>query len=422
VKIRTSLAFASALLALGCDGPSLDSDAQSPRDEDAAAVPRRDGGEDAESDGGPRPDGGTFMTGGPRCLVPGGGTSEPTGPVPALEPGRWTVISATIGDLDFAGEPGDGHFGQGIAIDPCNPAVLYFSVCHFNAEIAGLYKSTDAGATWRRVGNLDEPIAVRVDPRDPEHLFAGDGVRGATLGLWESFDGGESWEQPEGWDEIAMFVDDVYEVSVDPSNFDHILVSSHSPWDWGNPSAGAGIMESVNGGRDWIAHPPEESWGYGHGIWFLENSATWLLGTQDNGYWLTENAGESWQHVVTDVHMAHGGGQVHITADHVIYVSSAQGTLRSDDGGRSFELAGDGTTFTTAIGGDGTHLYTKHAYADFEPESWRVSREDDGRTWQDDNEQRFSNGPDEIAYDSVNGILYSSTWGNGLLALRVAPR
>lgn len=358
---------------------------------------------------------GSFETGGPKCGVEGG-TGGPSGPTPALTPGEWVNITPNI--QDFAGDPGSGSFGQGIAVDPCNPAILYFSLCNFDTNKGGLYKSTDGGMTWNKMGDLDAPLAVRVDPNNPNHLYAGSGVRGNTMGFWESDDGGVTWQKPEGWTSPGLFIDDVYEISVNPEDFDHVLVSSHSPWDWGDVAAGAGIMESHDGGDSWTPHPPVGPWGMGHGIWFLNNAQTWLLGTQDNGYWRTTNAGESWEQVST-VNMAHGGGQVYIAETGITYVSSGEGTLRSEDDGASWQLVGD-VTFTTAIFGDGSLLYTNQGYAgNIGP--FHVSSEDDGMRWEPyrGGQQTFANGPDEFAFDAVNGILYASNWGDGLLALKV---
>lgn len=350
-----------------------------------------------------------------QCEIPGG-TGGPSGPTPALPVGEWVNITPTASD--FAGEPGIGSFGQGVAVDPCNPSILYFAKCDFDVSKGGIYKSTDGGATWNEVGNIDAPLAIRIDPRDPDHLYAGSGVRGNTMGFWESNDGGETWAKPAGWQSPGRFIDDVYEIAVDPSNFDHILVSSHSPWDWNNVGAGAGILESLDGGDTWTAHPPAGPWGMGHGIWFLNNSQTWLLGTQDNGYWRTTDAGASWQQVST-VHMAHGGGQVYITEAGVMYVSSADGTMRSTNGGASWALVGN-STFTTAVFGDGNFLYTKQGYSGASG-PFQVSAETDGLNWQafGGGSQVFSNGPDELAFDSANSIMYASNWGDGLLAMRV---
>jgi photosystem II stability/assembly factor-like uncharacterized protein len=352
------------------------------------------------------------------CACPPAEPAEPppppTGEVQELSVGSWKNISPR--PESFRGDPGSGSFGQGIAIDPRNPNVLYFSLCHFDPAQGGLFKSTDRGTTWNRIGPMDAPLVARIDPRDTRHLFVGSGVRGSTMGLWESKDAGATWAKLATFNAGGRFIDDIYEIAVDPANFDHMLVSSHSPWDWGNVPAGAGIVETRDGGKTWIAHDPQGSWGMGHGIWFLGNSATWLLGTQDNGYWRTTNSGQTWTKV-SEVNMAHGGGQVYRASNGAWYVSSARGTLRSTDGGASFKEVGS-ASFTTAVFGDGQRLYTAQAYAGA-PGPFSVSGENDGTNWAPQpGGQSFKNGPDEFAFDPVNSILYSSNWGDGLLAMK----
>jgi hypothetical protein len=53
---------------------------------------------------------------------------------------------------------------------------------------------------------------------------------------------------------------------------------------------------------------------------------------------------------------------------------------------------------------------------------FQVSPESDGATWTPyPGAQNFSDGPFEMAFDSVNGILYSGTWTAGMWALKVKP-
>lgn len=74
----------------------------------------------------------------------------------------------------------------------------------------------------------------------------------------------------------------------------------------------------------------------------------------------------------------------------------------------------------TRVFGDGTNLYTSAAYgAGSRP--YITSPESDGITWRDFNAQTFDGGgPYEMAFDKANGILYSSAWYYGLLALKVS--
>src|SRR5262249_40183899 len=99
---------------------------------------------------------------------------------PALVAGEWKNISPA--GVNFHGGGGDDVFTQGIALDPCDAATMYLSVSSFDVEGGnpGVYKTTNGGSDWTKVGNLDEPIHVRVNPTDHDHLVAVDGVRGGT--------------------------------------------------------------------------------------------------------------------------------------------------------------------------------------------------------------------------------------------------
>jgi len=58
---------------------------------------------------------------------------------------------------------------------------------------AGIYKSTDGGATWQKHGNPD-PVSFRfinrihISRHDPNRMYAA-----TYTGVWRSFDGGETW-------------------------------------------------------------------------------------------------------------------------------------------------------------------------------------------------------------------------------------
>jgi hypothetical protein len=351
-------------------------------------------------------------------------STAPSG-TPALTVGAWTNISP-------AGVPFGDAFTQGMAIDPCDPATLYLTVDSFDVEgnKAGLYKSTDAGATWKRISLLDEPIRIRIDPRDSRHLYAVDGVRGGTQGFFVSLDGGETFEQPEGFASLktsaSIFQYDTYDLAVDPSDFAHVLVSHHSAWGWTDTkwNTSSGVLESKDGGTSWLVHEPLAGWGSGHAINFLfnpelglGNSDTWLLGTQGPGMFRTADAGKTWTKV-SDLGIQHGGGSVYYDKAGILYASGANGNLRSADNGLTWTKVSEGKGYN-AVFGDGQLLYTAPGFG---PTSYFTSAEGEGTTWTPFNTtQQFDSGPFEMALDRTNGILYSANWGEGLWALKVAP-
>jgi photosystem II stability/assembly factor-like uncharacterized protein len=326
----------------------------------------------------------------------------------------------------------DGAFTQGMAIDPCDPSTLYLTVCSFDVvgDEAGLYKSTDAGATWERTSLLDEPIRIRIDPHDSNHLYAVDGVRGDTQGFSVSFDAGKSFEHPAAFVDLKtsadMFQYDTYDLAVDPTDFAHVLVSHHSAWGWTDTkwNTNSGVLESKDGGLSWLVHEPLEGWGSGHAINFLFNpelglgdSDTWLLGTQGAGMFRTSDAGKTWTKVA-DIGIQHGGGSVYYDKAGILYASGANSNLRSTDNGLTWTAISDPRGYN-AVFGDGQSLYTAPGFG---PTSFFTSPEGEGTTWTPFTpNQQFDSGPFEMALDRTNGILYTASWGDGLWALKLAP-
>jgi hypothetical protein len=352
---------------------------------------------------------------------------------PELSTTLWTNLSPP--EFPF----NDSSAATGLAFSPCNPSVLYLCTGSFDPAYGGLYRSEDAGTTWAKVGrvppidsggdHLEGPNHVRVDPSDPRHVYAVEGVRGGTQGFWVSTDGGDSFTMPDGFRDLPATHDnffhfDLYDIAVDPTDFSHILLSHHSAWGWTDTkwNTNSGVLESTDGGNSWIVHEPLEGWGTGHAVNFLfepalgiGNRDTWLLGTQGNGMWRTTDAGKNWTQVTTNA-IQHGGGTIYYDKTGVLYASGTPHNLRSIDNGEHWtEVCA--TAGYTAVFGDGKQLYTR---ALFNMGPFLVSPEGgDGTTWTDFSTQQLSDGPFEMTHDKTNGILYSSTWGAGLWALKV---
>ncbi len=105
----------------------------------------------------------------------------------------------------------DSHHIGRIALHPRDANVVFVAAMgHLwgpNAE-RGLYKSTDGGTTWRRVLHVDSitgVVDVALDPQDPNVVYAASyqrmrkafGFHGGGPGsaLWKSTDGGETWRK-----------------------------------------------------------------------------------------------------------------------------------------------------------------------------------------------------------------------------------
>jgi MYXO-CTERM domain-containing protein len=353
---------------------------------------------------------------------------------PSLTQGVWQDITPPV---VTKGAP-ETCIGQGITFDPKSRSTIYWGTTPYTDADGGLFKSTDAGSTWAKVAkvtpaysgasdHLDMPLHIRVDPNDSNHIYAGDGVRGSSTGFFVSNDGAASFVLPQGFLDALTKANintrDIYDVAADPTDFNHVLLSFHSAWNWQSAQYGtdAGVMESKDGGTTWIVHPPKTGWGAGHAIKFLYepslgigNSNTWLLGTQGDGFWRTTDAGATWTKV-SDNNITHGGGTIYYARNKMLYASGR--TMRSSDNGATWSPVGSDSTW--CVYGDGTTLYTGKSFGANQPYS--ISLESDGATWKDFNTQKFSDGPYEMAYDAVNGIMYSSNWSSGVWALKVGP-
>jgi photosystem II stability/assembly factor-like uncharacterized protein len=83
-----------------------------------------------------------------------------------------------------------------LLLDPSNPSVIYAE-----AELDGLYKSTNRGQSWKRIDDGLPDLSTRalvIDPTDSMTLYVGTFKRG----IFKSTNGGESW-QPTGLCEQA---------------------------------------------------------------------------------------------------------------------------------------------------------------------------------------------------------------------------
>lgn len=363
--------------------------------------------------------------------------SAPAGTPPVLEPGVWTDISPPDSGMVCCPESGGNSYGVLLVeVDPSDPNTIYTGI-----DVLGIWKTTDRGSTWRRLGSPDEPstyidtpIRLRVNPNDSNHLYATQGVHGANLGFWVSRDGGDTWAMPQGFVEFATAsaTRDVTMMSVDAADFDHVILSSHSPWPGLN---NAGVMETKDGGETWVAHAPRAEWGAGTmGVSILNDPAsgvgdpdTWLVGTDGQGMWRTTDAGESWTKV-SDSSVPHGGGEIYYSPTGVLYAGATPYPIKSTDNGATWEAFGgeSGLAFSYyyTVYGDGTTLYTAPAYTGTNagvPQPFFTASEADGGPFTEyaGGVQEFIDGPYIMRFDSANRIMYGANWGAGLLAMKL---
>jgi hypothetical protein len=148
-------------------------------------------------------------------------------------------------------ELGPGNIGgrtRAIVIDPTTPNTMYAG-----GVGGGVWKSTNGGASWAAVSDSMANIAVvslAMDPSNPSILYAGtgegsnniDAIRGA--GIFKSTDAGASWTQLASTTSSNFhFVNDLL---VAPSNSQLVVAAT-----------GSGIFVSTNGGTSFTQRSSE---------------------------------------------------------------------------------------------------------------------------------------------------------------------
>lgn len=224
----------------------------------------------------------------------------------------------------------------------------------------GIYRSDDAGKTWKHLGLRDSQQipAIAVDPRNPNRVFAA--VLGhpygpsAERGIFRSEDGGTTWKK-------VLFRDDRTggsDVVIDPKDPQVVYASlweeTLGPWEDGNDYDGThgGLFKSTDGGATWkqlTKGLPENLVQINVAIAASDPKRLYatLSTTNEGGYasgtglgvYRSDDAGESWRKITDDPRpaMKIGGGDLPVPVvdpqnPNVVYSTSIV-TCRSEDGG-----------------------------------------------------------------------------------------
>jgi photosystem II stability/assembly factor-like uncharacterized protein len=126
----------------------------------------------------------------------------------------------------------------GFAFDPTAPATIYAST-DSDGHPAGVFRSTDSGATWKPANtgiNPNSRVRGVAVARDGKGAFAG-----SSDGLYFSADGGASWT-------VALPGKDVHSVA---TGADGVVLAGTN---------GDGILRSTDGGKSWDPTTTDAKW------------------------------------------------------------------------------------------------------------------------------------------------------------------
>jgi len=184
-----------------------------------------------------------------------------------------------------------------VAFDPKNSNIIYADLWAgrqgpwengaWNGPNSGLFKSTDGGATWKKLTNglpTTEQglgrIGFAIAPSDPNRLYAT--VEAPQLGgVYRSDDGGEHWTRLSGDNRYFGRASDFAELKVDPKNADIIYSANVVTW------------KSVDGGKTWNAFRGAPGGDDYHRVWINPDNPDIILLASDQGAIITVNGGET---------------------------------------------------------------------------------------------------------------------------------
>lgn len=211
------------------------------------------------------------------------GATGPVGVFRSIDGGTtWEQLTNGLPNLD----------ATDLAITPGNPSILYAAIGRiFGHASNGIYKTTDSGDSWTKVGGLGWPtatvgrISLAIAPTQPSRIYAlvtnpatTTGGNASTLGAYRSDNGGVAWttlplgniQSSYGW--YLSFV------SVRPSDANAVFMG------------GLDLSRSTNSGASWnTVTPPHVDM----------HAAAWdaagrLVVGDDGGVHRTTNLGDSW--------------------------------------------------------------------------------------------------------------------------------
>lgn len=299
---------------------------------------------------------------------------------PAGMSGRITAIDAVISnpDIIYAGSASGGLWKSvnggtswtpifdkestlsigAIAIQQDNPSVIWVGTGEGNPRNSlnggdGLYKSLDAGKTWKRVG-LEKTRHIHrviIDPSNTNTVYVGSigspwGDH-PERGVYKTTDGGVTWTQILSVDQKTG----VGEMVMDPSNPNKLIVNMwehrRQPWTFKSGGPGSGLHITYDGGKTWKkltskqGLPDGELGRMGLAIAASKPDVVYaLIESKKNALYRSEDGGENWRMVndkteIGDRPFYYYEIYVDPSNENRLYTIYS-GLSVSDDGGKSF--------------------------------------------------------------------------------------
>jgi len=297
---------------------------------------------------------------GGRCAAVAGVASQPSVFYYGATGGG--VWKTTDGGINWESVSDGSVFGTGsvgaIAVSDSDPNVVYVGMGEspIRGNVShgdGVYKSTDAGKTWKRIGLEDtrQIARIRVHPKNPDLVYVAalGHVWGPNeqRGVFRSKDGGKTWEKVYSRGNKAGAID----LILDPSNPNTIYAGFwevyRKPWTLESGGPGSGVFKSTDGGDTWteLTRNPGMPRGVVGKVGIAVSPANpervWaIVEAEDGGVFRSDNGGQTWTKVNEERRLRQRAWYyTRIYADpksaDTVYVLNT-GFYRSNDGGRTY--------------------------------------------------------------------------------------
>jgi photosystem II stability/assembly factor-like uncharacterized protein len=234
-----------------------------------------------------------------------------------------------------------------LAVAPSNPNVIYVATGE-QARGRGVFKSTDAGATWSNAGLAEEHFisSIMVDPKNPDIVIAGafgSSVPTEPRGLFKTINGGKSWTKTLADTDGSSGVADIEAAPEDA----RILYAALNP-----PPGEPGQRDQAGDSRVYLSTDEGSSWkqagteglparGRGRiGLAVIPGtSGRGVFAIMNQGLYRSNDSGATWQKATKDPRILGSWyfSRVFVDPNHpeVVYVMQTC-TYRSNDGGKTF--------------------------------------------------------------------------------------
>lgn len=188
--------------------------------------------------------------------------------------------------------------GTDLAMDPADPNTLYAVLWEqrqgpwenavWTGPNSGLFKSEDGGTTWRPLTNGLPTFAeglgrigVTVAPSDRRRLYAAVDA-GRNGGIFRSDDAGETWRRANADSRVVARPNDASDIRVHPTNPDIVFVPTIVTWKSTDGGETFTALRGAPGGDDYQK------------VWINPHTPDVMLVTADQGAIVTLNGGRTW--------------------------------------------------------------------------------------------------------------------------------